>query len=230
MPCTATCTASAAAGLGAHRPLQQPGAAAPLWACHARACAALSRRHLAVRAFQPSVPDAAGPAPAAAAAPKVAPAAKPAEIDHVPLVLAELAAKKKVVIAQTAPAVRIAIGEDLGLGPGVNATGKMVGRCCWALRVLWVLPLCLQALAAVSSPPPTTTRLPSTHQPRPYCLRSPCSATTPFPCRWPPCAASGSTMYLVSLCRRHCHPLPSLLLLVLSPGTPYFFCPLIAAC
>ncbi len=42
-----------------------------------------------------------------------------------PLVLDELAAKKKVCIAQTAPAVRIAIGEELGLGVGVNATGKM---------------------------------------------------------------------------------------------------------
>jgi hypothetical protein len=65
-------------------------------------------------------------------------AAKPAagkDIDHVPLVLEELRTKKKVCIAQTAPAVRIAIGEELGLGPGVNATGKMVSgrvgtRCC----------------------------------------------------------------------------------------------------
>lgn len=66
---------------------------------------------------------------AAAAAPPPAKAAKPAaakEVDHVPLVQDELKAKKKVMIAQTAPAVRIAIGEDLGLGTGVNATGKMV--------------------------------------------------------------------------------------------------------
>ena len=46
-----------------------------------------------------------------------------------PLVLDELASKKKICIAQTAPAVRIAIGEELGLGVGVNATGKMVSCC-----------------------------------------------------------------------------------------------------
>lgn len=79
-----------------------------------------SRRALAVRAFQETP---AAPPPAKAAA-----AEKPKEVDHVPLVLEELKTKKKVVIAQTAPAVRIAIGEDLGLGPGVNATGKMVSR------------------------------------------------------------------------------------------------------
>ncbi len=68
--------------------------------------------------------------PEAAPPPSAAPSAadKPKEVDHVPLVLEELKSKKKVCIAQTAPAVRIAIGEDLGLGPGVNATGKMVRR------------------------------------------------------------------------------------------------------
>lgn len=43
-----------------------------------------------------------------------------------PLVKQELREKKKLCIAQTAPAVRIALGEELGLGVGVNATGKMV--------------------------------------------------------------------------------------------------------
>lgn len=69
---------------------------------------------------------AAAPRAQAADAP---PAPKPAaakEVNHVPLVLDELASKKKICIAQTAPAVRIAIGEELGLGVGVNATGKMV--------------------------------------------------------------------------------------------------------
>ena len=75
-----------------------------------------------VRAFQTAEAPAATPPPAAAAADK------PKEVDHVPLVLEELKAKKRVCIAQTAPAVRIAIGEDLGLGPGVNATGKMVSK------------------------------------------------------------------------------------------------------
>lgn len=77
-------------------------------------------RHLRVQAFQET------PAPPAPAAAKPAAAAEKKEVDHVPLVLEELKAKKKVLIAQTAPAVRIAIGEELGLGPGVNATGKMV--------------------------------------------------------------------------------------------------------
>ena len=76
-----------------------------------------ARRTVRVAAFQ----EAAAPPPA-----KAKPAAPNKEVDHVPLVKEELKAKKKVLIAQTAPAVRIAIGEELGLGPGVNATGKMV--------------------------------------------------------------------------------------------------------
>ena len=42
------------------------------------------------------------------------------------------ASKKKVLIAQTAPAVRVSIGEELGLEPGTACTGKMVA----ALRLL----------------------------------------------------------------------------------------------
>lgn len=97
-------------------------------------------RHLRVQAFQET------PAPPAPAAAKPAAAAEKKEVDHVPLVLEELKAKKKVLIAQTAPAVRIAIGEELGLGPGVNATGKMVscgaGAANPALKV-WKGALCV---------------------------------------------------------------------------------------
>lgn len=56
---------------------------------------------------------------------------QPKEVQHMPLVQEELKAKKKVCIAQTAPAVRIALGEELGLGTGVNATGKMVSLVPW---------------------------------------------------------------------------------------------------
>lgn len=58
----------------------------------------------------------------------VAPSAPagPKDIDHVPLVLDELATKKKICIAQTAPAVRVALGEELGLPAGTSVTGKMI--------------------------------------------------------------------------------------------------------
>lgn len=36
------------------------------------------------------------------------------------------ASKQKVVIAQTAPAVRVSLGEELGMEPGQAVTGKMV--------------------------------------------------------------------------------------------------------
>ena len=111
----AGCVAPAAALLGnalSRRP-RPPSAPVPLVGPrHVSA-----RRTVRVAAFQ----EAAAPPPA-----KAKPAAPNKEVDHVPLVKEELKAKKKVLIAQTAPAVRIAIGEELGLGPGVNATGKMV--------------------------------------------------------------------------------------------------------
>lgn len=40
--------------------------------------------------------------------------------------LVRAAAGKKVVIAQTAPAVRVSLGEELGMEPGQAVTGKMV--------------------------------------------------------------------------------------------------------
>eukprot|EP00887_Chlorella_sp_A99_P003138 scaffold9.g3138.t1 len=66
---------------------------------------------------------------ATAAVEKPSPAGKPAkkdEPDHVKMVLDELAAKDKVVIASTAPAVRVSIGEEMGLPAGTACTGKMV--------------------------------------------------------------------------------------------------------
>lgn len=59
---------------------------------------------------------------------RVAPTAKPKknEVDHVALVLEDIAKGEKVVIAQTAPAVRVALGEEFGLPPGTITTGKMV--------------------------------------------------------------------------------------------------------
>jgi iron-only hydrogenase group A len=70
-------------------------------------------------------PTAAAPAPSTSVAPKL-------EVDHLKLVQEQLALKSRVTIAQVAPAVRVAIGEDLGLPAGVAATGKLVT----ALRLL----------------------------------------------------------------------------------------------
>jgi NADP-reducing hydrogenase subunit HndD len=54
------------------------------------------------------------------------------EVDHTPEILRALADPSKTVIVQTAPAVRVALGEEFGMEPGVLVTGKMVA----ALRVL----------------------------------------------------------------------------------------------
>jgi NADP-reducing hydrogenase subunit HndD len=47
------------------------------------------------------------------------------EVNHVPQVLRALADPTKTVIVQTAPAVRVALGEEFGLAPGTLVTGKM---------------------------------------------------------------------------------------------------------
>ncbi|GAB4814116.1 hypothetical protein N2152v2_001162 [Parachlorella kessleri] len=47
-------------------------------------------------------------------------------VDHVQWVLHEIDKGDKVVIAQTAPAVRVALGEEFGLEPGTPTTGQMV--------------------------------------------------------------------------------------------------------
>jgi NADP-reducing hydrogenase subunit HndD len=54
------------------------------------------------------------------------------EVNNVPQVLRALADPSKTVIVQTAPAVRVALGEEFGLEPGTLVTGKMVT----ALRAL----------------------------------------------------------------------------------------------
>ena len=54
------------------------------------------------------------------------------ERDHTNRLLEDLANPDKVVIVQTAPAVRAALGEEFGLPPGTLVTGKMV----YALREL----------------------------------------------------------------------------------------------
>jgi len=54
------------------------------------------------------------------------------EVNHVPNVLRALADSTKTVIVQTAPAVRVALGEEFGLAPGTLVTGKMTA----ALRAL----------------------------------------------------------------------------------------------
>lgn len=54
------------------------------------------------------------------------------EVNNIPKVWRALNNDKKVVIVQTAPAVRAALGEEFGFEPGTNVTGKMVA----ALRSL----------------------------------------------------------------------------------------------
>jgi NADH-quinone oxidoreductase subunit G len=62
----------------------------------------------------------------------VCPTAALTEVNNVPKVWRALNDKNKIVVVQTAPAVRAALGEAFGLEPGTNVTGKMVA----ALRAL----------------------------------------------------------------------------------------------
>ena len=49
-------------------------------------------------------------------------------------VLQELRSRRKVLVAQTAPAVRVAVGEEAGLDPG----GLLLRACCWARAWFWI--------------------------------------------------------------------------------------------
>lgn len=62
----------------------------------------------------------------------VCPTAALTEVDHTYKVIEALANPQKVVVVQTAPAVRAALGEEFGMEPGTLVTGKMVA----ALRQL----------------------------------------------------------------------------------------------
>lgn len=48
------------------------------------------------------------------------------EVNNTDLVLDSIADPDKYVVVQTAPAVRVALGEEFGMPPGTNVTGKMV--------------------------------------------------------------------------------------------------------
>ncbi len=54
------------------------------------------------------------------------------EVDHTARVIAALADPTKTVVVQTAPAVRVALGEEFGMAPGTIVTGKLAA----ALRAL----------------------------------------------------------------------------------------------
>lgn len=54
------------------------------------------------------------------------------EVDHTARVIAALADPTKTVVVQTAPAVRVALGEEFGMAPGAIVTGKLAA----ALRAL----------------------------------------------------------------------------------------------
>lgn len=62
----------------------------------------------------------------------VCPTGALSEVDHTPQVIRALSDKTKTVIVQTAPAVRVALGEEFGMKPGTIVTGKMAA----ALREL----------------------------------------------------------------------------------------------
>ncbi|MDL2239934.1 [FeFe] hydrogenase, group A, partial [Bacteroidales bacterium OttesenSCG-928-L14] len=47
------------------------------------------------------------------------------EVDHTPQLIRDLADPTKTVVVQTAPAVRVALGEEFGMKPGTIVTGKM---------------------------------------------------------------------------------------------------------
>ena len=55
----------------------------------------------------------------------VCPVGALSEIDHTGKVIRAISDPKKVVVVQTAPAVRVAIGEEFGMKPGSIATGQM---------------------------------------------------------------------------------------------------------
>ena len=55
----------------------------------------------------------------------VCPTAALTEVDHTNLVIRALADPTKTVVVQTAPAVRVALGEEFGYEPGTIVTGKM---------------------------------------------------------------------------------------------------------
>jgi NADP-reducing hydrogenase subunit HndD len=48
------------------------------------------------------------------------------EVDHTPKIIRALSDPTKKVIVQTAPAIRVALGEEFGMEPGTIVTGKMV--------------------------------------------------------------------------------------------------------
>ena len=57
------------------------------------------------------------------------------EKDDTQKVWSALADPTKHVVVQTAPAIRVAIGEEMGLEPGALVTGKLVAACgVWALQ------------------------------------------------------------------------------------------------
>ena len=62
----------------------------------------------------------------------VCPVGALSEIDNTPKVIRALADPTKTVVVQTAPAVRVALGEEFGLKPGTSVTGKMAA----ALRAI----------------------------------------------------------------------------------------------
>ena len=53
------------------------------------------------------------------------------ETDYTTQLMNDLSKEDKVVIAQVAPAVRVAVGEEFGFAPGEDVTGKLVTALKW---------------------------------------------------------------------------------------------------
>lgn len=89
-----------------------------------------------------------------------------------------LETRKKVLVCQTAPSVRVSIGEEVGLAPGAISTGQ-VRAAAPAPRlpvVCWVRAGHFHALPQTSAPPP----FPPPNTPP---LNLPCPLKH-LPCRW----------------------------------------------
>ncbi|GAB4820393.1 hypothetical protein N2152v2_007439 [Parachlorella kessleri] len=124
---SAKCTMPTSAALNTRRfsfPSRLASRSAGIYLRPARRLAVHLRADLSGAAPASSIASSNGASPAKAAS--VASPAKKEKVDHVKWVLDEIAKGDKVVIAQTAPAVRVAIGEEFDLPAGTATTGQMV--------------------------------------------------------------------------------------------------------
>ena len=63
--------------------------------------------------------------------------------DSIELVWSAIHDNNKVVVVQTAPAVRAALGEEFGYEPGTLVTGKMVSALRFWVLTMYLIPILL---------------------------------------------------------------------------------------